>query len=374
MKELEYVGKSVLKKDAQEKVRGKMVYPSDIKLPDMLHARILRSSYSHAKIVSIDKSKALRVPGVVAVVVGSDYPFKFGHGTVKDTPILAWEKTRYCGEPIAAVAAVDRDAAQEAVEQIEVQYEAIPAVFDPVKAFKSNSPLVHPDLGSYEKAGFVKPIYGTNVCHHSTLRTGNIEEGFKASDRIPAIQHCPLETHISIAQMGGQGRVTIWSSSQAPYVVRANICDALGWDLNRVRVIVPAAIGGGFGSKDFPKIEPIATILALEVKGKPVRICIDRDEEFITKVRPSVTSTLKTGVKKDGTLIALEAELFFDNGAYADLGPAILAMRPRDLTKFLMSNQMPIVFIPIFRLQGASEALGSVRLLGAMRLKWTSLH
>ncbi|MFQ5852730.1 MAG: xanthine dehydrogenase family protein molybdopterin-binding subunit [Candidatus Binatia bacterium] len=329
MEELEFIGKSLLRPDAREKVRGRTVYTSDLKLPNMLQGRILQSPHAHARIVSIDTQAASKVPGVAAVITGKDYPLRFGHGSVKDTPILAFEKVRYHGEPVAAVAALDKEAAQEALERIRVEYEPLAAVLDPREGAEPEAPVVHPDLASYEKAGFIEPIPGTNICHHSFLRAGDVETGFKASDRIyentfriPAIQACPLETHVAIAQVDGSGRVTIWSSVQAPYAVRANVCDALGWEMSRVRVVVPL-VGGGFGSKDFPKVEPIAVLLALEVDGKPVRICLDRDEEFVTKVRPRLISVLKTGVKLDGTLVAFEAKLYFDNGAYADMGPAI---------------------------------------------------
>lgn len=328
MEGFNFIGKNVLRPDAREKVRGKAVFTTDLKFPNMLNGRILRSPFAHARIRSIDIRQASRVPGVKAIVLGKDYPFLFGHGAVKDTPILAWERVLYHGEPIAAVAALGDQACQEALERIEVDFEPLAGVFDPLAALEETAPVLHPDLGSYSKASFVKPLPGTNICHHSLLRTGDIKEGFRVSDRvyensfrIPAIQHSVMEPHVVIAQAEG-GRVTLWSSTQSPYVMRAEVCEALGWDMNRLRVIVPT-VGGGFGSKDFPKLEPIATVLSLEVKGRPVRIWLDRDEEFVTKVRPALISLLKTGVKRDGSLVALEAKLYFDNGAYADLGPAI---------------------------------------------------
>ncbi len=328
MEEFNFIGKNVLRPDARDKVRGRAVFTTDLKFPNMLHARILRSPYAHARIVSIDIQKASRVPGVKAIVLGRDYPFLFGHGAVKDTPILAWERVLYHGEPIAVVAALSDQACQEALERIKVDFEPLAGVFDPLAALEASAPILHPNLGCYSKASFVKPFPGTNICHHSILRTGDTQEGFKVSDevyensfRIPAIHHSAMEPHVVIAQAEG-GRVTLWSSTQSPYVMRAEVCEALGWDMNRLRVIVPT-VGGGFGSKDFPKLEPIAAVLSLEVKGRPVRIWLDRDEEFVTKVRPALISFLKTGVKRDGSLVALEAKLYFDNGAYADLGPAI---------------------------------------------------
>jgi carbon-monoxide dehydrogenase large subunit len=146
---------------------------------------------------------------------------------------------------------------------------------------------------------------------------------YENSFRIPAIQHCTMEPHLIVAQADGGGRVTLWASTQVPYMVRAEICGALGWEMDRVRVIAPP-VGGGFGGKDFPRFEPLAAVLALEAKGRPVRLWPDRDEEFLSKVRPALIHSVKTGVKKDGSLVAWEARLYFDNGAYADFAPAII--------------------------------------------------
>lgn len=369
-----FIGRSILRPDAREKVRGKAVFTGDLKLPGMLCGRILRSPIPHGRILTIDARAAFAVPGVKAVVLGKDHPLRFGHGTVKDTPILAWEKVLYRGEPLAAVAALDDEAAQEAIERIRVEIEPLPAVFDPVAAAEPGAPLLHPQLADYPRASFVKPSPGTNICHHSLLRTGDLRHGFETSDRIyensfriPAIHHCPLEPHGVVAQADGGGRVTLWSSTQSPHLVRAEICEALGWDMHRLRVIVPA-VGGGFGSKDFPKLEPIATLLALKTKGRPVRICLDRDEEFVTKVRPALISRLKTGVKRDGSLVALEAKLFFDNGAYADLGPAITRNCCYAVTG---PYRIPHVASDAFLVYTNNPVSGSFRGFGVPEIAWS---
>jgi CO/xanthine dehydrogenase Mo-binding subunit len=328
MEEFQCIGRTMVNEEVRDKARGKTVFTDDLKFPNLLHARLLRSPLAHARIRSIDKRRAMKVSGVEAILLGKDYPMLFGQSTVRDRPILAWEKVLHVGEPVAVVAAVDEQAAQEALEQIEVEYDPLPAVFDPVKAMEPDAPLLHPALDKYQRVGFVHPVPGTNICHHGILRTGDPEKGFKESDRIyentfriPAIQHCCLEPHVAVAKADG-GRVTLWTSTQSPYVVRAEVCDTLGWELNRLRVIVPP-IGGGFGNKATPAIEPMAVVLALETGGMPVRICLDRDEEFILKVRPAFVCSFKTGVKRDGTLVAFESRLYLDNGAYADQGPAI---------------------------------------------------
>jgi CO/xanthine dehydrogenase Mo-binding subunit len=328
MEEFEYLGKHFVHDDLREKARGKAVFTADLKLPGMLCGRLLRSPLAHARIRSIDKSRAMKVRGVKAVVLGKEYPLRFGQSTLRDRPILPWERVLFCGEPVAAVAAVDDETAQEALDRIEIDYEPLPAVLDPLRGIEPGAPLLHPDIETYERQGFVRPVPGTNICHHGYLRTGDPETGFKESDRvyetsfrIPAIQHCPLEPHAVIAKSDGV-RMTLWSSTQAPFVVRSELCETLGWNLGRLRVIAPA-LGGGFGGKGSPVIEPIAAVLALETGGLPVRICLDRDEEFITKIRPALVYNVKTGVKRDGTLVAFEAKLYYDNGAYADQGPVI---------------------------------------------------
>ena len=328
MDEFQHIGKHIVNEDVRDKARGRAVFTGDLKLPKMLHARILRSPFAHARIRAIDKQRAMKVPGVKAILLGKDRPLRFGQSTVKDRPVLAWERVLYWGEPVAVVAAVDEQAACEALERIEVDYEPLPAVFDPLKAMEPDAPLLHPELDTYPRQGVVHPVRGTNICHHAFLRSGDIEKGFKESDRvyenvfrIPAIQHCPLEPHVAVACADGR-KVTLWCSTQAPYGFRSEICGTLGWPLSRLRLIAPA-VGGGFGGKGSPCIEPIAVLLALETGGMPVRLCLDRDEEFITKVRPALVCSLKTGVKRDGTLVAFEGKFYYDNGAYADQGPTI---------------------------------------------------
>jgi CO/xanthine dehydrogenase Mo-binding subunit len=328
MDEFQYLGRHIVNEDVRDKARGRAVFTGDLKLPKMLHARILRSPFAHARIRAIDKQRAVKVPGVKAILLGKDRPLRFGQATVKDRPVLAWERVLHSGEPVAVVAALDEQAACEALESIDVDYEPLPAVFDPLKAMEPDAPLLHPDLDTYPRQGFIHPVRGTNICYHAYLRTGDVEKGFKESDRvyenvfrIPAIQHCPLELHVAVAKADA-GRVTLWCSTQAPFVFRSEICETLGWPLSRLRVIAPA-VGGGFGGKGSPCIEPIAVVLALETDGLPVRLCLDRDEEFITKVRPALVYSVKTGVKRDGTLVAFEGKLYYDNGAYADQGPVI---------------------------------------------------
>jgi carbon-monoxide dehydrogenase large subunit len=373
MEELKFIGTNILRPDAQDKVRGKTQYTGDLKFPGMLYARLLRSPLAHAYIRKIDTRAARRIPGVKTIVLGKDYPFRFGGSSVRDTPILAWEKVLYHGEPVAAVVATDDQAAQEAIDRIETEFEPLPGVFDPVSGMEPDAPVLHPDLGSYTRASFVKPVSGTNICTHAILRTGDVKEGFRVSDRIyensyriPSIQHASLESHVTVSQADGSGRVTLWASTQSPYLVRSETCDALGWDLNRLRVIVPP-LGGGFGGKDFPRLEPLATVLALEAKGQPVRLWLDRDEEFLTKVRPALVSVLKTGVKRDGSLVALEAKLHFDNGAYADFGPAVARASCFSVTG---PYRIPHVMSDAYLVYTNTPPAGSFRGFGVPEIAW----
>lgn len=372
MADFHYIGKHLINEDVRDKVRGKTVFTGDLKLPHMLHARFLRSPFAHARIRAIDKRRALKVPGVKAIILGKEHPLRFGQSTVTDRPVLAWERVLHWGEPVAVVAAIDEETAYEAVERIDVDYEPLAGVFDPMKAMEPDAPLVHPDMDQYQRQRFVHPVRGTNICHRAYLRTGNPEKGFKESDRIyenvfriPAIQHCPLESHVVVARADG-GKVTLWSSTQAPYVVRSEICETLGWEMSRLRVIVPA-VGSGFGGKGSPSIEPIGVLLAMETKGMPVRLCLDRDEEFLCKVRPALVYSLRTGVKRDGTLVALEAKLYYDNGAYADMGPVIAR---NSAMSAMGPYRIPHVATDVYLLYTNNPVSGAFRGFGIPETAW----
>ncbi|MBI5967648.1 MAG: molybdopterin-dependent oxidoreductase [Deltaproteobacteria bacterium] len=325
------IGASVPRIDAIEKVTGRTLYGPDLKMQGMLYGKVLRSPLPHARILSVDTSKAERLPGVKAVVTGKNMMGRYGV-IVQDQPCYCFDKVRYIGDPVAGVAAVDLDTAEEALELIKVDYEELPPVFDPLEAMEPNAPLVHEDLGNYWHGPAFFPVAGTNICNQFKLRKGNVEEGFRQSDFIaentfttPMVQHCHLEPHASIAKFEPSGQVTIWSNTQHPYTVRREVARLLSLPINRVRVIV-SYLGGGFGGKVMLKVEPLCLILAVKVKNyRPVKITLTREEEFYATsvVRHPSIIQIKAGVRKDGTLMALKTKIVFDTGAYADVGPVV---------------------------------------------------
>jgi CO/xanthine dehydrogenase Mo-binding subunit len=335
--ELADIGRSFRRLDYQTKVTGKAHYLADMSVPGMCHGKILRSPYPHARITRIDASKALKLPGVMAVLTRDDILHNQGiepyYGPVfKDQTIVAVEKVRHVGDPVAAVAALTIDAAEEALRLIEVEYEELPAVLDVQQALKPGSTLVH-DSVKLPASGFadlaeIKPVEGTNVCTHFKLNRGDIQQGFADADHIfedvftlPATQHSFLETHACIASFEPGGRITVWATTQNPFVVRTQLANIFKVPVAKVRVIVPY-LGGGYGGKVYPKVEPIAVALAQKA-GRPVRVVLSREEVFYTITKHAAVIRMKTGVKKDGTLVARECEIHLDTGAYAEIGPRV---------------------------------------------------
>lgn len=330
------IGKSYRRLDYETKVTGRALYLADMHMPGMCHGKILRSPLPHARIKSIDTSKARKVPGVVALITRDDILQDQGiepyYGPVfKDQTIVAVEKVRHVGDPVAAVAATTLDAAEEALRAIEVDYEELPAVLDVQEALESGAPLVHETI-KLPSSGFadlaeIKPVEGSNVCTHFSLNRGDLAEGFAAADRIfedtftlPATQHSFLETHACIAWMDAR-RITVWATTQNPFVVRTQLANIFKLPVSKVRVIVPY-LGGGYGGKVYPKVEPITVALAQKAR-RPVRIVLSREEVFYTITKHAAVIRMKTGVKNDGTLIARECEIHLDTGAYAEIGPRV---------------------------------------------------
>jgi CO/xanthine dehydrogenase Mo-binding subunit len=326
-KELRYVGKPVPRIDGEVKVRGSATYVHDMTVPGMLYARIKTSPYASARIVRVDTSEADKLPGVHAVLVGAELPYRVGLYMI-DKNILARDVVRYQGEAVAAVAAETEVAAERACELIRIDYEPLPAVLDPREALQPGSPLVHPDLGSYNwMKGVFFPQPGTNIAHHQKIRKGDVEAGFRDADRVfehsfynPPVQHAFLETHTAIVQALPDGRVEIVSSAQSPYTVRSLFSVCFGIPLNRIHVRVPY-VGGGFGGKAGIHLEPLIYCLSRKAGGRPVKLTITREEAFHTMPsRQGLHSKVRTGVKKDGRITALQVEYHWDAGAYADYG------------------------------------------------------
>jgi CO/xanthine dehydrogenase Mo-binding subunit len=328
------VGQSVPRIDGREKVTGRAVYASDLKLPNMAHAKILRSSYAHAKIVRIDARRALAMPGVFAVLTRenlmSGAPY---YGTyIKDQPIVALDKVRYIGDTVAAVAASDERTADKALAEIRVEYEELPPLLDVDAALASGAPAIHD-----EKPARKDPRYGygasvvrhdaTNIFYHFRYERGDIERGLKESDRVftetytlAGAQHYPMESHACVADDRGD-EITVWSGTQTPFPLRQEIARMFGLPQSRVRVIVPY-VGGGYGAKSGVKYEALAVALS-RLAQRPVRLHVSAEETFQTLSDPGAKVTITTGVKNDGTFVARRCEIYFDGGAYANSGPTV---------------------------------------------------
>lgn len=316
------VGKSVPRIDGPAKVTGRAKYAGDIVLPRMLCGKILRSTHPHARILSIDASSARRVVGVKAIVTGADIPkVKYGIAPFSaDRYALAVDKVRYIGDPIAAVAAVDEDAAEEALRLIRVEYEPLPAVFDPEEAKSPGAPLIHEEAPNNVSASIVK-------------EWGDVASAFKRAYhvredtfRTQCTAHAPLEPHVAVANYEPNGRLTLWSSTQIPFYLRRNLSKTLGLDEGAIRVIKPF-VGGGFGGKvDMYAHDFAAAFLSMKT-GRPVRISLERWESMTcTTSRHPMTIRLKTAVDEDGTILAQDYHLIADGGAYNSTAPILISL------------------------------------------------
>jgi 4-hydroxybenzoyl-CoA reductase alpha subunit len=315
------VGKPIPQRDAIEKVKGAAVYTSDMKMSGMLHGKILRSKIPHARILNVDVSKAEKLKGVRAVITAKDTPMiKYSISpTWADKLILVNHKVRYIGDEIAAVAAVDEETAQEALELIAVEWEDLPAVYDPLDAMKAGAPLIHDAAEN-------------NISKVLEMECGSVDAAFAAADvvvedtfKTQAQSHCSLETHCCIATCSATDDVRMWVGSQAPHPLRQRLSGALGIDAAKIHISTPY-IGGGFGSKiDLEPAQAICVLLAKKT-GKPVKIEHSRKEQFATtRMRHPTINTLKFGANRDGIIVAKQANVIMDNGAYNSHGPAVLA-------------------------------------------------
>jgi len=322
-RELNVVGKRIPMLDAAAKVKGSAQFTDDLMLPGMLYGKILRSPFPHAKILHIDTSKAERLPGVKGVMTGMEIPDR-RYGIVpkaKDEYALAKGKVRYMGDEVAAVCAIDPEIAEEALELIKVDYEELPAVFDPLEAIKEGAPLVHDDVPNNISASIRKEF-------------GDVERAFKESDHIfedtfysQAVNHAPLEPHGALAQYDPmKGELTIWSSTQIPFFLRRNLSTTLLVPESKIRVIKPK-VGGGFGQKiDMFAKDFCACWFAMKL-GKPVKFIYEREEVFIgTRQRHPMYLSVKTGVKKDGTILAQQFMAHADGGAYNSTAPLMITL------------------------------------------------
>ncbi|MFC1814772.1 xanthine dehydrogenase family protein molybdopterin-binding subunit [Thermodesulfobacteriota bacterium] len=320
MSKVSVVGQRVPRIDGPEIVTGQAQYTVDIALPGMLTGKIMRSRLPHAYIRAINTQKAESLTGVLAVITAADtLKLKCGYRAESaDEYGLAYKKVRYIGEQVAAVAAVDNKTAEEALSQIDIEYEELPAVFDPIDAMQAGAPVIHANTPD-------------NVSFAPHFHWGNIDEGFRRSEYVredtfitPAQIHCSLEPHAAVASFSG-GKLTVWSTTQGPYALRNELSHMLGIPLGKVRVVKPY-MGGGFGGKrEMFASDFCAALLAIKT-GRPVKIVYSRTEEFIaSRQRHPMHITIKTGCLHDGTLIAKDCKVIADGGAYNSRGPGVLA-------------------------------------------------
>jgi CO/xanthine dehydrogenase Mo-binding subunit len=316
-----------IRADGIEKVTGQARYTADLVFPGMLEGRFLLAGRPHARIHRLDTSKARREPGVLTVITQADVPrLRYG-SAIKDRTLFANGVVRFEGEVVAAVAALSPEAASAAVQLIEVDYEPLPPITNAESALAPGSLLVHSDWQSYTALDGI--IRDRNDCAYVTIVKGDVDTGFKEADEILDERYTcdqshpvPIEPHAIVAQWQGE-KVTIWTTSQVPFMARAGVAETLAIPESHVRIIVPH-LGGGFGGKCEFHYEAHVAALA-RAAGRPVRVVFTRHDEFVApdKVNHPIVIDLKTGIKRDGVITARRARIVLDTGAYASDAPSI---------------------------------------------------
>jgi CO/xanthine dehydrogenase Mo-binding subunit len=362
-REFSVIGTSVRRVDGADKVTGRARYAGDLVVPGMIEGKLLRSPYAHARILSIDTRLAEALPGVIAVLTSKDFtdvsPY-MGRGKNKDHPIIAVDRVIFAGQPVAAVAARDRATAEEALEKITVEYDELPAVISVDEAIADGAPLVH-DFAE------------RNICFQTELVKGDVESGFAEADEIfedtfefPMIYHYAMEPHVAIAEVDSDG-INIWTSTGHPFGVRQEIAEIYHYPLSKIRVHVNF-VGGAYGSKSGGKIEPLVVALARKAQ-RPVRVALNVAEAMATCRRHAIQCKLKTGVKKDGTLVAKQAEIYLNTGAYAETGPIVTG---RTLTRILGPYRYPNLKINSYCIYTNTVSAASFRSIGGPQTAWAT--
>ena len=327
------IGRSLPRKEGRDKVTGRAEYIHNLCLPGMLHAKIFRSAIAHGRIKSIDTAAAKALPGVFGIFTADDIrtviPNPYYGPAFHDQPILAIDKVRHIGEPVAVALAEDPHVVEEAARLITAEYDALPVIEDEIEAMTSTT-LVHDVLkpaGTFPDLKHLDGRSGTNIALDFHLRRGDTEKAFAEADfvfehrfRTQQVMHTPLEPMISVAE-AGDGTLTIHTASQSPSFVRIEMARLLGWKENQVRVKT-AFLGGGFGAKLYIKLEALAAALALLAR-RPVRVALTMEEQFFTITKHPTTFDIKSGVTKDGRITARQCEVWWNGGAYADIGPRV---------------------------------------------------
>ncbi len=319
------IGRGIPRIEGESKVTGASVYSADVNRPGALWSGYVRSPYPHARIVSVDTSRALRLPGVKAVITGKDVSSRLEGCGLRDKTVLAQDRVRYIGEKVAAVAAETMEDVEEALGLIDVEYEELPAVFDPIEAMKSDAPVLHPDYASYK--GMNKDESWTNVRSVERSSKGDIEQGIAESDQIfehtfqtQSVHHAFVEPRAGLLEIDAQGRVAIWQCHQAPYLIRTWL--AAHADLPEEMVVVnPVSTGGSFGGKQGSE-DIICTYYLAKAAGRPIKYVESYTEELQDgQPRHAAVITLRTGVKRDGRLWAWDGKIFYNGGAYGARTP-----------------------------------------------------
>jgi CO/xanthine dehydrogenase Mo-binding subunit len=328
MAKFKVIGRPLEREDGLGKVNGAARYAADVIRPGTLWGKVLRSPLAHARILNINVGRAKRLPGVKAVITAADVsPNLTGH-TFPDLPVLARDRVRFVGEKVAAVAALDKDIAEEAASLIDVDYEDLPAVFDPLEAMKPGAPLIHPDYAAYHLPKSKAPPDRPNVQNFLTAGKGDVERGFVESDKIfehtfrtQMVHQGYIEPNTCTVEIDGEGRVLIWAATQSPFSVRDQMAHYLEVAKDRV-ILHPIVVGGSFGGKDYMNEIPLAYYLS-KATGKPVRFVKTYAEELMASSprHPSII-VLRTGVKSDGRLWARDARVIYNGGAYGAFKPS----------------------------------------------------
>ncbi|MBI2887990.1 MAG: xanthine dehydrogenase family protein molybdopterin-binding subunit [Chloroflexi bacterium] len=327
------VGTRATRVEAAEKVTGELQYASDLSLPHMLYAKVLRSPHAHARIKGIDTARARAYPGVVAVITAEDVPNLGRDVTSRGRAVLAPGEALFYGQPVAAVAATDLSAAEEALDLIRIEYEELPAVIDPAEAMRPGSPRVRAPLHEVDRSeeqehatidasGEEKQEANPNISQHLVFSRGDVEQGFAEADlvmehawRSSMVHQGYIETHNTLVDYDITGQFTVWSSNRGIFPLRAELGRILGVPETRIRV-VGVEPGGAFGSKITPLTEGIAATLA-RITRRPVKLTMSRSEDLKAAIpAPQAIVELKTGARKDGTLTAIQAKVIFDAGAF----------------------------------------------------------
>ena len=347
---MKYVGNNTRRVDGVDKVTGRAKYTGDLEIPGMLYGHVLRSPYPHALIEDIDATAAESLPGVAGVLTGRDVADVDPHYAGR--PLIALERARYAGEPVAVAVAEDPLTAEQAAAEVVVSYREVPSAVGLDAALAPDAPLVHEDRSG-------------SICGHEQVRRGNAAEGFAQSDHVfehhftfPMIYHYTMEPHGVIADYRGDG-ITLWSSAQHPFLVQADLARIFGFPASKVSLNVPY-LGGGFGGKSYAKIEPLVVAASRKV-GRPVRVCLSVPEAMLTVRRHSAKIRLKTGVKQDGAIMAREAEIYLDTGAYMDNGPQVAG---RAATRILGPYNIPHIHTDAYAVYTHSGGAGSFRSIG----------